>query len=326
MAEKTTQFSKEGSSEFSEQAIRRFLFGRLSAKEHSMFAERLFADESLERRVHLAEHELADDYAFERLSAEERSQFEQRFLVSADRKLLVRVSSALRDRFSSPAAVQNAAPFGAQTTVRERLLRQFGFNQPAWSFAFGVVIVLLLIGTAWLVVREPRLKEGIRARIFTKRRPVPAPTREAAHPDVSPAPVHQNISSPTRDHEPKVSPPATPETSATGESNMASIVLSPNDPRDGDKLPRVNLPKGEHGIVRLQLALKPNQLVPYRAELLTIAGYSVFTAQSLKRAADAKVDFDIPAGLMKTGDYQVRLSWVSDEVKKGAAGYYFRVQ
>ena len=61
-----------GSRPFSDETIRRFLLGGLSASERPLFEQRLITDDDLDARVRLAELELADDYAFERLSAPER--------------------------------------------------------------------------------------------------------------------------------------------------------------------------------------------------------------------------------------------------------------
>jgi len=305
LAEKTEQFNSEGPPEFSDELIRRFLLGRLSAEGQSRFADRLFAAEDLEWRVRLAELELADDYAFERLSAQERLLFEQKFLVSADRKQKVSVSRALRNHFAPPAI--------AKTTERQRL-SPFGFNQPVWRFAFGVAALLLLIGTVWLVVREPRIKQ----RILARHPAAPAKTRESAHPkDASPAPIHETTAPPGPDHEPTALP-----------LPIASLVLSPNGSREGDNLPRVKLSESDRGIVRLQLTLTNKQSGTYRAQLLTIAGQSVFSAQSLGPAdtSPARIDFDVPPGMLKAGDYEVKLSRVTEGSKESEARYYFRVE
>ena len=45
MADNSEEFDKKDSPEFSDEAIRRFLFGRLSAAEQLKFEERLFTDE-----------------------------------------------------------------------------------------------------------------------------------------------------------------------------------------------------------------------------------------------------------------------------------------
>jgi len=114
----------------------------------------------------------------------------------------------------------------------------------------------------------------------------------------------------------------------TSSPTIASVELLPDASPDGNKLPSIDLPKGEHGIVRLQLALRANQTGIYRAELLAIDDQTIFSAQSLQatRADAGKVDFDIPAVLLKTGDYQVKLSRTDGGSKGSVASYYFRAQ
>jgi len=311
--------ARNNSVEFSEVAIRRFLFGRLSPAERSTFEEHLFTDDGLEARVRLAEFDLADDYALARLSAADREAFEQKFLLSAGRKRKLNVSTALRDRFASASAVATTARDGAKASIGERLRLLFGLNQRAWRFAFGVVIFAVLVGSVWLVVKGPRIKDGIKARIFNRRAPAPAPSapRMAGHSNnTSSMPEHQTTPSPMPAHEPAASPV------------IVGVDLFSGASRDGDKIPLINPPKGEHDIVRLQLALKPNQTGVYRVELLTIDDQRIFSAQSLQSTeTDAgKVDFDVPAALLKTGDYQVKLSRADGGSKGSVASYYFRVQ
>lgn len=311
--------SDNNSQEFSDNAIRRFLFGRLSPAEQTTLEERLFTDVSLEARVRLAEFDLADDYALERLSAADREAFAERFLLSAERKRKLKVSSALRDRFASASTVAATAPQGAKVSTVERFRLLFGFNQRVWRLAFGVAILLVVVGMVWLFVKQPRIREGLKARIFNRRAPAPAPSvpKMAAHSDnTSSAPEHHLTPSPMPPHEPTASPV------------ILSVDLFSDASRDRDKISLIDLPKGEHDIVRLQLALKLSQTGGDRADLMTGDGQSVFGAQSLQATvADAgKIHFDIPAALLKSGDYQVSLHRADDGSKKTVASYYFRVK
>src|SRR5713226_4237040 len=154
MDDDTRQFKESNSQEFSDDAIRRFLFGRLSAAEQATFEEYLFTGESLEARVRLAEFDLADDYALERLSAADRKTFEKKFLLSAERKRKLTISRALRDRFADAATVPTTAPKVAKASISERLRRLFGLNQRAWRFAFGAAALAILVAAAWLVLKE----------------------------------------------------------------------------------------------------------------------------------------------------------------------------
>jgi len=310
--------TRNSSIEFSDDAIRRFFFGRLSLAEQTTFEERLFTDDILEARVRLAEFDLADDYALERLSAADREAFEEKFLLTAERKRQLNVSTALRDRFASTSTAPTTAPNGAKASISEKLRRLFGLNQRAWRLAFGVTILVVLVGMVWLLVKEPRLKEGIKATIFNRRAPAPAPSmpRMAEHSNnTSSMPEHHTTPSPMSPHEPTASPV------------ILSVELFSDASRERDKIPLIDLPKGEHDIVRLQLALKLNHTGSYRGDLLTVDDQSIFSAQTLQASdTDAgQVDFDVPAALLKTGDYRVSLSRADDGSKRAVASYYFRV-
>ena len=307
--------TEDNSNQFSDDAIRRFLFGGLSAAEQTTLEERLFTDAGLEARVRLAEFDLADEYALERLSAADREAFKEKFLLSTERKRKLTVSTALRDRFASASTVVTTAP---KASISERLQLLFGLNQRAWRLAFGVAILVVLVGMVWLLVKEPRIKEGIKAGIFNRRAPAPAPSepRLAAHANnTSSMPEHHITPLPMPPHEPTASPA------------ILSVDLFSDASRDRE-IPVIDLPKGEHDIMRLQLALKLSQTGSYRADLITVDGQSVFGAQSLQATdTDAgKIDFDVPAALLKIGDYQVKLSRAGDGSKRTVASYYFRAQ
>ena len=307
------------SQEFSDDAIRRFLFGRLSAAEQTALEERLFTDNSLEARLRLAEFDLADDYALERLSAADREAFEEKFLLSAERKRQLRVSSALRDRFAATSTVDQTARPGAKASISERFRLLFGFNQRAWRLALGAAIIVVLVGMVWLLVKEPRIKEGIKAGIFNRRAPVPAPSapRMAGH---------SNNTSSMPEH--RITPLAMPPHEPTGSPAILSVDLFSDASRDREKIPLIDLPHGEHDIVRLQLALKLKQPGSYRADLLTVDGQSIFSSQSLQstNTDTGKLEFDVPAASLKTGDYRVSLRHADDGSKRTVASYYFRVQ
>lgn len=300
--------TRNSSVEFSDDAIRRFLFGRLSAAERTTLEERLFTDDGLEARVRLAEFDLADEYALGRLSAADREAFEEKFLLSAERKRQLGVSIALRDRF---AFVTTTGPERANASISERL------NQRTWQLAFGAAGLVVLIAAGWLVFKESRIKRMINQLPIAKGSPSPGSKRESDHPQSSSSPPeHHTTPSPMPPHEP------------TAQPAILSVDLFSNASRDRDQMPSIDLPKGEHDIVRLQLALKPNRAGSYRADLLAVDGESIFSSQALQSidTQAGKVDFDVPAVLLKSGDYRVSLRRADDASKKTIASYYFRVR
>jgi hypothetical protein len=289
--------------EFSDESIRRFLLGRLSKSDQPLFEQQLFSDHRLDARVHLAELDLADAYAYGRLDRDERDVVEERFLVSSDRRRKVEVSRALHDRFASASVVSTKSMFVA------RLRTLFYFTRPSWRLAFGLAILLVLFGAVWLAIKEPRIREQITNNIIP-RRPQRSAPREVHHPANTASPEHQITPAPMPVHD----------------ESSVSIALVPASSNSG-KMPSLTLPKGEQAIVRFQLAVTPNKPGTYRAELLTADGQTVFSAESIKAPdnGSAQIDFEVPARLLKTGNYQIRVVKDNAGAQENVGRYYFRV-
>lgn len=285
---------------FSDDLIRQFLLGRLMSLDQKNFEERLFVDDELEKRVRLMEIDLTDDYAFARLSEADRKRFEQRFLVGKDRKQTLLVSSALRDRLARDSR-------GRKPALSERAWLGFDLHKPTWRYAFLSLVLMLLIATAWLVAKEPKLAKRFLAKTSPTNSPAP-PTPQLTHHSsgVESVPNHQE---------------ASPSMPIHGESPI-DIVLNPNG--DGQS---IALTLADRDVVHVQLVLETNQPGPFQAELLKLDGESVLTAEAVKQSeTDVKVEFDIPAGVLKAGDYQIKLSRDHDNSRENVASYYFRAQ
>lgn len=307
MASDNGQFETDNREGFSDETIRRFLLGALSASEQPAFEQRLLSDQVLARSVHLAELELADDYAYERLNDAERALVQARFLSSAHRRQQVRVSRSLRDHFAP-------APESGLTVVHyfQRLRTFFSIAQPAWRFAFTAVILILLVGTVWVVVKkEPAIKEAL-SKPFRKRTGVPNVPIQSSHPTSITTPEHQ------------VSPSPMPVHDQPAPASVSVALIASASPDSGN-MPSVNLPQGEQDMVRLQLALPTVQRGLYRGELFTGDGQSVFSSE-LVNGDGAQINFDVPARLLKAGAYQIRLDRDNGAGKEDLGSYYFRAQ
>jgi anti-sigma factor RsiW len=312
MAEDTKQFDKE-----TDETIRHFLLGWLEDDERVIFEEHLFRDEGFEQRVRLAELELADDYAFQRLSPQERERFETAFPVSVARRQQLSVSKALRDSSFLSAAPEAASGAETRVSARETLLRMFGFNRPALGYAIGFGALLLFAVIVWVVVRERRSNQSQ----ITRHQPTPVATREFAHPTASLPPLS------TVSPQPTVKTRPTPDVSSSLPL-VATFVLLPGTLRESGGTTRIAVPQAEPGIVRLQLKLDADEPGAYVAELLTAEGQTLSTVRNLKpNQSDSisRVALDVPTRLLKSGDYQVKLSRTVDGSTAGAGLYYFRV-
>jgi hypothetical protein len=289
--------------EFSDETIRRFLLGSLSLSEQPVFEQRLFSENGLDERVRRAEFELADDYAYDRLDEVARDLFEKKFLVTANRRRRVEVSGVLRERFASASV--------AKPGVVARLRSLLSVTRPAWRLAFGAALLLMLFGTALLVIKEPRLTQQIANKIIPRRRAARSEPKEAQHPTNDSVPQHRETPAPMPDHD-------------QSSSSTLSVALTV----DSGAVPTVNAPKGAQDFVRFQLAVPADQRGPYRAELLTIEGQTVFSGETIKTAVTpgAPVDFDVAAALLKPGNYQINLIRENAGAGESVGSYHFRVQ
>jgi len=295
--------NRQNHSQFSDHTIRHFLLGQLPASEQALFEEQLFINADLEARLRLAEFELADDYAFKRLTESETRAFRERYLLTADRNQKLNVSQTIRDRFLSESAAE------IKPTVYQWLKPWFDLRRPAWRYAFAALILILILGTVFLVTKEPQIVNKFLPDRF-KTRPHASPTPQMMnHATGTSSPVHDEPSPPAAPHELPLT------VLLTAASSM-------------DQSPVITLPAGENAVVRFQLLMKEGAQGVYRADLASTSGETLFSAGSLKSfgGKPASISFEVRAKALQNGQYQIRLTRVDDPAKPESSQYYFRVQ
>jgi hypothetical protein len=317
MSEEKQHSSDSGSDFFSDDTIRLFLLGRLSADEQARFEERLLLDDETERRVRRVEYELADDYAFGRLRMEEREPFTQNFLVTEERQRKLAVSQSLRRELSQQPALTNATRIRIMPRLRAKsdLFGFGGFGRPALSIGWAVVALLLFSGLVWFVLKGPRWKTQ---PAVAKRQPVSSGTREYGH---APSQTPETTGSPTAVLQ------TTERPGAPGSSPLIATFVLPKGQHDGGEMIRITIPSGANDIVRLELSLESAEAATYRAELFTAEGQPITDAPEVMVTSSnlrAKVVLDVPARLLKVGDYQIKLSRTVGGSVEDVGRYYFR--
>jgi hypothetical protein len=275
---------------FSDDAIRRFLLGRLTVDEQAAFENRLIVDDELEARVRLSELGLADDYAQRRLTRQESLRVRERFLVTRDRQQMAAVSQALNDRFT-PATERTAPGF-------------FNLNHSAWRYAFAGVILIIVFATVWLGVKE----RHVAIRILT-----PKPVAPKASPTQSPVVAHHPVVSSAPTHQEEATPPPEHQTTVSIALEAKNTIDNPYELKLSDR---------SVTSLRIVATLEKNPFDSYRAELWNSRGESVFSSDGLTPSDDGKLWVDIPALGLSPGEYLIRLHGGED-----APGlqYYLRV-
>lgn len=291
----------EENQQFSEEAIRRFLLGKLSQPELAAFEQSLVTNDELSERVRLAELELSDDYVANRLSESERQGFAAGFLLTADRQWQLNVSRALQQKLSAPTRVR------MHKSILARFVSLFDVRAHAWKYAFAALILMLLLGTALLLKREQlRIAGG-------------PPSSRSPAPKLTGTPTTQPMH-----HVPNSAPPTHAEQSPAlplHEGLTPSVVLNANTPLEAAPVIRTS---GD--VLTLELRLDQPLAGCYDVHVMTTSGESVFIENAIKRTEADTLGFDVPASAIESGDFQIVLMRADSEPKQRAGTYYLRVR
>jgi hypothetical protein len=107
---------------------------------------------------------------------------------------------------------------------------------------------------------------------------------------------------------------------------IASLTLLPGLSRGGGEKSSLIL-AGDARLVRLQIGIDPNE--PYKTfavELRTAAGRQVWTKENLTARTRGKaraVSLTLPASVLKSGDYELRLSGRQEGGESEDVGFYY---
>lgn len=312
MSQPEEQFGANGSSSVSETQLRLYLLGRLNDDERTGIEQRLWTDEAFADRVQLAESQLIDDYVTGGLDDAEREGFTKSFLTTEARQQKLRVATALRGYAASRTELVEAPT--AKPSWREGLAGLFTFRPTAaWATAGSFAVLAFLLVMAWFLSKQQHRND----RLAANQTPVPAfsPQVPTPQPDTAQMPKPTEMTEVT---------PTPPE--PTVPVVVANAVLLPGALRAGGEMTRVAVPGGVRDLVRISLVLENPEPAVYQAEVTTAEGQSVAVRSNLKPRANghAKVTFELPARLLQSGDYQVKLSRKADGQTEPVGRYYFR--
>lgn len=326
-----------------QELLRKYLLGAL-AGEAAGVAEQLMLDDELFQQLLIAEDELIDDYLRGKLPDTEVRQFEEHFLATPQHRQDLQFAETLLSYVSAPpehAAEAEDTGGWSRPPWFHSLAAAFSFRNPKVGFALAASLLLLILGGVWVATRVPRAPE-------LARTPEPAADNQPPPgPVVSPQP-----GSPEADRRPEgAAPDAPPQTAeqrptpavgrrqqnSTGTARntratpqVFTIALALGALRDGGGLKKISIPQ-QAATVRLRLALAPeaDEFRSFRAALQTDAGVTLLSTEALSAggARGARTaSWDVPAGLLKRGDYEVVLSGRTPEGNRETLGRYnFRV-
>jgi len=315
-----------------EKLIARYLLGELPEEQQVAIEDRAFTDKDYLALVTAVENDLIDEYVRNELSATERRQFETRFLASAERRKRVEFAKAL-------ARVPVAATVPERTVVsepsrwswRDSLYAFISGLNPAAKFAVVAVMLLLLVGGAWLLTETLRLRSQLtqlqaqnQAQQNELKQQVDAERRRNEE-------LNARLTQEKQQRE--QSDESLRQLSETGDATnppprpvIAALTLLPGLSRGGGEKPHLVMQEDAR-LVRLQIGIDPEeQYKTFAVELRTAAGRQVWTRENLTartRGRARAVSLTLPASALKSGDYELRLSGRQEGGESEDIGFYY---
>lgn len=127
--------------------LKQYLIGALSEGENEELDLRIISDESFASEMSLAEHELSEDYLEGMLSSEETARFEVNFLITAERRAMLREISLLKE-FARKKRVSTEQ----ETPLTKSSVRSGGlftlYFRPLMAGA-AILVAIFALGLVW---------------------------------------------------------------------------------------------------------------------------------------------------------------------------------
>lgn len=269
-------------------SIKDYLLGQLSEQERQQVEERLLTDDAFFEEISIAENELIDRYLNGSLAPQEVERFREHFLVTPEQRRNLQFAKVFR-RYVSENQGASDAP---QDLPRRRSARWvptfFSGGHRPWAVpALVMVLALVLISVVWALLAGGRGGDSALAQ-------------EVA-----------------RLNEQGTQPPQA----------SVSLILNARRTRESGEVPR--LTSSGSGVVQLRFVVARDEYEDYSASLMPVGGRTIVTVNQLRRISIEERDvvaLNLPAGLLKRGDYEVELSGATPGVRPEAVGvYFFRV-
>jgi type II secretory pathway pseudopilin PulG len=312
-----------------ENLISRYLLGELPEEQQVEIEDRAFSDKDYLATITTVENDLIDEYVRGELSAPDRQRFESRFLASAERRKRVEFAKALRT-VVSPAPEKNVIQTASEWSWRESLYAFLNGLNPAARLAFVAAAILVVAGAALLFVETLRLRRQVtqlQAEKQAGRNLQQSLEAERKRNEELNARLDQEKQQREQTDEslrqlteiPEAKNPAPPPV-------IASLTLLPGLSRGGGQKPTLDLSNDAH-LVRLQVGIDPEeQYKSFAVELRTLAGRQVWTRENLAartRRGSRAVGLTLPATVLKSGEYELRLRGLTEGSGSEDVGFYY---
>ena len=314
-----------------EKLISQYLLGELPEEQQVEIEDRAFSDKDYLAAITTVENDLIDEYVRGELSAADRQRFESRFLASAERRKRVEFAKALRTAFSeSKAPEKNVFATATGWSWRESLYAFLNGLNPAARLAFAAAAILVVAGAALLFVETLRLRRQVTQLQAEKQAGQDfqqALEAERKRNEELNARLDQEKQQREQTDESLRQLTETPEAKNPAPPPViASLMLLPGLSRGGGQKPTLDL-SNDARLVRLQIGIDPEeQYKSFAVELRTLAGRQVWNRENLAtrtRRGSRAVGLTLPATVLKSGEYELRLRGLTEGGGSEDVGFYY---
>jgi hypothetical protein len=311
--------------------IRRYILRELAEEEQQRVEERLMTDDAFFERLKIAEDELVDEYLGGELPRSERERFELSFLTTREGHQQVSFNTALRRYVSAARPVEPIERVQPRQGVLASLLAFLSAQRRLAAVAVAASVVLLAI-SSFLVIRLRHVQDQfdqLRAsgQLNTQELQQQLADAQARNAQLDQelqkekadrADLEQQIAklSGGQEHPQKEQPPRP----------FFALILSPGTNRSGGPNLELKLQPGAASYP-VKLLLEDDSFRSYTASLLAVDGAETAIPGSLKATGPRSarnVAVTLPAGLLRKGDYLLRLYGPQPQHER-VATYQFRV-
>ena len=313
-----------------EKLISRYLLGELPEEQQVEIEDRAFSDKDYLAGITTVENDLIDEYVRGELSAADRQRFETRFLASAERRKRVEFAKALRNVVSESTAPEKKVIHDVRRwSWRDSLYAFLNGLNPAVRLAFVAAAILLIVGAAWLFVETWRLQRQVNRLQAEKQSGQglqQALDAERKRNEELNARLNQEKQQREQTDESLRQLTETPEATKPAPPVFASLTLLPGLSRGGGQKPNLDL-SNDVRLVRLQIGIDPEeQYKSFAVELRTLAGRQVWNRENLAartRRSSRAVGLTLPATVLKSGEYELRLRGLTEGGGSEDVGFYY---
>jgi hypothetical protein len=312
-----------------EKLIARYLLGDLPEEQQVEIEDRAFSDKEYLAQITAVENDLIDEYVRQELSPAERQQFETRFLASAERRKRVEFARALTRVPVTETTVVSQTTM--QWSWRDSLYAFINGLNPAARFGVAAAMLVMVVGGAWLLTETLRLRSRLtqlqaqnQARQSELQQQIEAERRR--NEELNARLGQEKQQREQTDESLRQLTEAGDATTPPPRPVIASLMLLPGLSRGGGEKVSLVMPDDAR-LVRLQIGIDPEeQYKTYAVELRTVAGRQVWTRENLAartRRGGRTVGLTLPATVLKSGNYELKLSGIAESGRAEDVGFYY---